>query len=214
MLIDKGMLALRKLACDISGMTKGVTVDPVRGLMAASDGHIMAVVKADPQMPEADYPVYDGLREPQEKPTGEPFQVSAEALEKVYKALPKKAHLPALAYARLDTAATAENRHAVIGVTDLESPQVFRPAKLDARPLTWETYAPFEAPAQEPTFQVSLDVALLSKLTEVLAALPYSTRSSGQKVTLKFYAKDAPIRVEAYQPLSAARFIGCIMPCR
>ena len=149
------------------------------GSTVATDGHKLIRYTPAGLPGDQDAPAIDGVSMPANAPDLEPFILSADACKAIGKALPKRATLPVLAYAQLDTAATNENGHAVIGVTDLESPQVFKPAKLEGSFPKYEAVIP--KPENELCF-VGLDVSYLIQIGQTLKAQGFKrVRLSMQK---------------------------------
>lgn len=204
MLLDKASLSV------VEATTKEDPVYSLHGCLitkdriVATDGRILATVE-NPDMPDSDFPIVEGLKN--EDGNGaklDPFVIDRDALVQIRKALPKRQHIPILEYARLDVESTNGNGSAVIGVTDLDSPQVFRPRKVEKTFPSWEKVIP----SVEPVLKVGLDAKLIARLAKIAAACSTST-SNPTGLCFEFYGPDKAAKITCR---SGDRFTGIIMP--
>lgn len=158
------------------------------GSAIATDGHM--ALKITPAMDcyeyGKDYPVIEGMDvmgkfdksddpkmtdTPKEKL--EPFILPSDAVYQLLKALPRRHRLPVLEHVAIDVAATNKNGFAVLGTTDLETPQVFKPKKLDLQFPDYTKVIPGMDKTSKWKAKVSVgfSIALLEKLVRTLKSM-------------------------------------------
>jgi len=173
MLLDKRSLLMAKSASkDETRMAlAGVRIE-ADGSGVATDGHILfkftpdAVAVMDPK----DYPHLEGV-----DPviwggvnTLKPFTIPTKDALDIAKAIPKRSCLPVLEFIALDEQKTNDNGSACFGVTDLESPRVFSPRKIDMDFPDYEKCYP--KAGNHPTAVVGLGIDVLEKAVQTLKA--------------------------------------------
>jgi len=180
MFLTKKALECHRIAAK-DGLRYGINGVLVRpdGSIVATDGHRLIVYTPKGVPPNEDSPKIEGVSNDADAPELEPFVLPVEACKTIGKALPRKSHLPILALAQVDTAATNANGCATIGVTDLENPQVFKPAKIEGSFPRYENVIP--KPENELAF-VAFSVDYLISIGQTLKAQGFKcVRLSMQK---------------------------------
>jgi len=158
----------------------GILVRP-DGSTVATDGHKLIVYTPAGQPEADDFPVVDGCN-PASEGELEPFIMGKDAVKQIAKALPKKSSLPILQLAAVDVDQTNKNGHAVVAVTDLENPQVFRPQKLEGSFPRYENVIP---KSETELCHVGLGVGQLLQIAQTLKAQGFKgVRLSLQKPTM------------------------------
>jgi len=181
MLIPKKSLLVIKAASTDSSRPGLAGVHITKdGAGVATDGHILfkytpMVVNDEgeeaPSTPDSkDYPAIDGINFTDETAL-EPFTLSADSVQTLLKALPKKSCLPILSNVALDTKATNDNGSALIAVTDLETSQVFKPTKVENKYPDYEKVIP----DGQPKMVVGFMVEKLIKALQTMKALDIKT---------------------------------------
>ena len=172
----------------------GVRVEP-DGSCVATDGKILA--RYTPRMTgilAEDYPGVQatGGVNACDGPELEPFVLPTDACKAIIKAVPKgrRCSLPILGYIALDTEQTNQNGEAVLGVTDLENPQVFRPRKPDGTFPRYQNVIPKDTDRGE---SVLLGVGLLERLVRMAKKQGFEQ----VRVTLNKKPADCPVLLEA-----------------
>lgn len=166
MFLTKKALECSRFALKDDPRFHGMRVE-ADGSTVATDGHKLIRYTPKHGMKDEDAPPIEGISMADNAPELEPFILSTDACKALMKALPRKPSLPILGYAQVDTAATNENGHAVIGVTDLENPQVFKPVKIEGN------FPKYEAVIPKPDTElchVGLDVNYLIQIGQTLKA--------------------------------------------
>ena len=176
----------------------------------ATDGFILARVST-PKRDPANFPPVEGVKP---SATFKPFNLPVDAARTIEKAIPKKSTLPILSNVMIDGEATDAKAKdgmpdcAVLAVSDLENPQVFRPRKDEGNFPKWETVIPKREDAK---FAISLDARLLTKLTQFAAKFAADDRV--HEVRIRFYGADKPVRLDA-QGEDGQEWTGVLMPLR
>ena len=164
----------------------GILVTPEETV--ETDGHQLVRVGATAIDPESFPPV------PGCTPTKDfqPFLLPKDAALAIAKALPKKTTIPVLDYAAVGAESDADG-FAVLSVTDLENPQVFRPRKMEGQFPDWHRCMPKKEDAK---VEVQFNAALLVRV------LSFITRSSEDKertdVSFRFYENGGAVRIDAH----------------
>ena len=170
-------MLLRKQALSVVGAASnddpryslnGILVEP-DGSTVATDGHILVKYTPRSQPDTADYPTVEGC-DPAKPGALVPFILPSDAAKDIYKAVPKgrKASLPILTdFVAIDVEQTNANGCAVLGVTDLESPRVFRPMKIEGSFPKYENVIPT---ADKLGPKVGLGVDLLMRICKIAKA--------------------------------------------
>ena len=170
-MINKHNLAVAAFASkEASRYTpNGILVTP--DATVATDGFVLGWVST-PKIPVVNFPQVDGVKPEAMTDDFAPFILGLEAVKLVERALPKKTTIPALrcaAIAREDRVdvATGEitgERNAIV-VTDLENPQVFRPAPVAGQ---FPNYAQV-IPNAVPKFVITVNAELLARIATAFA---------------------------------------------
>lgn len=133
MFLAKQALMVEKVCAkdDPSYSLEGIKVES-DGSTVATDGHALMKWTPTSHADTAEFPTVDGC-DPTSKGDLEPFILPADVARAILKTDPirKRQSLPILENVALDVAETNANGCAVLAVTDLASPQVFRPMKLE-----------------------------------------------------------------------------------
>lgn len=170
---------------------QAILVEP--SATVATDGHTLVWVSTPTDKPE-DFPVVDGAP----KPTREfaPFLLALDAAAAIEKALPRKSTIPVLMNAAISTEPNGDGAsRPVITVTDLETPQVFRPGKVDGRFPQYENVMPKED--AKPVFTIELDAAKLEALSKAFREFTHESNPQHHTVRIEFYGADKAVRFDA-----------------
>ena len=176
------------------------------GKIQATDGHIAVIFTPGETLDEKEFPSIEGLTVADDSTLAEqlvPFSLHRDSCATISKTIPKKSRMPILNLARLDVVQTNKNGCAVIGVTDLESPQVLRPKKLD---MQFPNMSKVE-PQGDPALIVGIGIEALEKLIKTLKALEM------KNFKLSLYGNETgPMAIDACN--SAGDSVHCLlMPC-
>jgi hypothetical protein len=181
-----------------------------------TDGHILARVTF-PQVDADSFPTVPGLSEGAAGAAAESFVMAKQAALDIAKAIPvgrKRGSIPILSHAILDRLTETEDgeRVARIGVTDLDTPQVFNSRAIPGQFPKVDLVCPKR---QDARFKVSFDLRLLIPLLQQMNSFLKSERTS--TVQFSFYGDEAtptPMRIDAHNPDTGQNFMGVIMPIR
>ena len=174
----------------------------------ATNGSYLVRVST-PKLDPANFPLVDGV-----KPSAifKPFNLPVDAARTIEKAIPKKCTLPILSNVMIDGEATDAHPDkdlpdcAVMAVSDLENPQVFRPRKDDGKFPNWQTVVPKREDAKAA---FSVDARLLARLAQFVAKFSGDRAS---EVKIRFYGDDKGIRLDARNGDTGQEFVGVLMP--
>jgi hypothetical protein len=138
------------------------------------------------------FPLIDGAPAPQENHA--PFVLGAEQAKAIEKAIPRKP-----AHEILGNAAVAVDPEGkpTISVTDLESPQIFRPAPLGGKFPEWE----YVMPKGKPVFQIGLSAAYLAQIAKFAAEFHAGRDPGAACLRLSFYSEDNKKAVSGWKPV-------------
>jgi hypothetical protein len=183
-MLNKHNLNLAKLApTNERRLAAGIRVTP--SITAVTDGSLLATVTTADMKP-ADTPEIPGFSGASLEFT--PFTLDKDTALKVAKALPRRCHIPILNFAFVGK--SEDNGHAELAVTDLDSPQVFRPKKVD-HPSSypdWEKVIPLpEHSTGKMVVNADALIALLQQAKDMA-----HTRSHAVKIEL--YCRPVPPR--------------------
>jgi hypothetical protein len=165
---------------------QGILIEP-DGSAVATDGHRLAKFTPAAVPPGEDFPKVEGL-DAAALDELKAFILPVDAAKAIRKAVPKVKHVEVLGYIGLDVPQTNANGCAVLAVTDLSSPQVFRPAKIEGNFPRYQNIIPTD----EPDFTVTLN----AKYLQDACALAQKVSGPGRTpaaVKLQFY-KPAEIK--------------------
>ena len=154
--------------------------------------------KLDPM----EFPVIEGMS-PVDGDSLAPFILARDSCEQIRKAIPKKTHMPILGTVALDVTQTNANGCAVMAVTDLENPQVFRPKKIDGNFPDWKAIVPEAGKG----VKIGFTLEVLEKMLSTLKAL--DVRCFSMEITDGL----SPVRVEA-KTRDQDNVLAVIMPCK
>lgn len=151
MLIRKEALEVWRASSNDSSRysLNGVLVE-ADGSTVATNGHWLARFKPAKGFPYTDYPAVQGC---DAAAPGElkPFIMPLDSVKALRKAVPKRHACTVLSdCVALDVPQTNANGHAVLAVTDLENPQVSRPAKVEGTFPRYEAVMPKPEAMQAP----------------------------------------------------------------
>ena len=204
MLLSKKQLAVAGAAStdETRYAINGIFINP-DGKIQATDGYIAVTFMLGEGLDEKEFPTIEGLGAVDDTALV-PFTLHRDSCLQITKALPKKSRLPIVNCARLDVAATNANGCAVIGITDLESPQVLRPKKIDSQ---FPDFSKVE-PSGNPALSVGIGIDALEKLIKTLKALEVTS------FKLSLYDDGAgPMSIDAHN--KAGDSVHCLlMPYR
>ena len=171
----------------------------------ATNGSYLVRVST-PKLDPANFPPVDGV-----KPSAifKPFNLSVDAARTIEKAIPKKSILPILSNVMIDGEATdAKPKEgvdcAVLAVSDLENPQVFRPRKDDGKFPNWQAVVPKREDAKAA---FSVDARLLARLAQFVAKFSDGRAS---EVKIRFYGENGAIRLDARNSDTGQEFVGVL----
>ena len=175
----------------------------------ATDGTVLVRVST-PELDPKSFPQVDGITA---STTFKPFNLPVDAAKAIEKSIPKKCSIPILSNVMIDGKATDAKPKdgmpdcAVLAVSDLENPQVFRPKKDDGKFPNWQTATPKREDAK---FAICLDARLLAKLAQFAAKF---ANDRTRELRIRFYADDKPIRLDARSE-DGQEWTGVLMPLR
>lgn len=175
----------------------------------ATQGTILVKVST-PKLDPANFPPVDGVKP---SATFKPFLLSVDAAKQIEKAIPKRCSLPILSNVMIDGKATDAKPTdgtpdwAVLAVSDLENPQVFRPMKGAGQFPKWQAVVPKREDAK---FGICLDARLLAKLVQFAARF---VDDREPEVRIRFYDDGKAIRLDA-RNIDGQEFTGVLMPRR
>jgi len=211
MLLDKRSLLMAKAASkDDSRLSiQGVRIE-ADGTGVATDGHILFKFTPDKdtiQDPK-DYPTLEGVNPVGAPANGNeglhPFTIPTRDALDIAKAVPKRNPLPILEYIALDEQRTNDNGSACFGVTDLDSPRVFSPRKIDAdfpdHSKLW--------PKGKATVRIGLDVDKLDIMVQVLKA------AGVEAISLEIHDPLSAMVVRSDMIKDGGTVTGLVMPRR
>ncbi len=209
MLLHPNTLRVAKAAStDTSRVVlQGVYITPDGGGVA-TDGHLL--VKFTPKdIPDGkDYPVIEGVKADDDGAKLKPFTLPSEAAAEILKAIPKKrTTLPILGNIALDVVETNNNGAAVMGVTDLENPRIFKSKKMEG---TYPDYEKVIPSGKKPVLEIGLGIDVMLKTLNTLKAL-YSEQKL-QGLRFKFYGSDKPFRIEG--KADSGDVLAVVMPMK
>lgn len=170
------------------GATTGILVTPERTV--ASDGHKLITIttpKADPE----DYPMVQNAPGAVTR-TFTPFILQKSDALNIAKAIPNgKLKLPILGHAAIYSKSD-ENATAFIGVTNLDTAQMFTPCKMDASYPNWERVIPKQ---EDATLTIAIDARLIRDLmTQYIDAV--ADKTCPVVVTWRFSDRKSAIRMD------------------
>ena len=212
MLIHPNTLKVAKAAStdDQRFTLNSVYITPDGGGVA-TDGHVL--VKFTPRdMPDAkEYPPIEGMEgataADKEEPALQPFILPSAAAAEILKAMPKKrTTLPILENIALDVAATNGNGSAVMGVTDLENPWIFRPKKIEDQFPDVDKVIP--EMDKKPTIEIGLGIDTMLRALNTIKSLYPNSNHKGLR--FKFYDANSAIRIEGSN--NAGDIVAVVMP--
>lgn len=172
----------------------------------ATDGESLVRVTA-PNLKAENFPVFGDFKAADKF---KPFSLPRSSAIAIEKALPKRATIPVLNCAAIDPR-TDKGDEAVIGVTDLDNPQVFRPRKEKGNYPDYTTVIPPLEGEKGPKFTITFDARKLAKLFKSAAKF---TDDYNARVTVHLYAPDKAARFEARNEGTGQEWTGICMPVR
>ena len=208
MLYSKRQLAVRHAA---STEATRFNLNGVRfhadGSTEATNGHILCRITAKaPPLDEYPSPKGSSLDGAILEGEQEPFTFPIDAVNRLVKAIPKKAHFPILEHAALDVGASNANGSARFITTDLESTQAIEGRKIEGDfPDTGKVI-----PGGKPVTTLALNLTLLCKLEKALREF------NGGKdaiANLEIHGPHTPVKLTASNP-DVGEFLAVIMPMR
>jgi DNA polymerase III sliding clamp (beta) subunit (PCNA family) len=185
MLISKDSLKCHKLAEADRYSLNGVHFS-ADGTTTVTNGHYAVRYSPKGNPPDEEFPLVEGVNV-ESSSALEPFTMPTAAVVQLLKAIPKRSAIPVCEYAALDVEATNKNGQATIGITDLESPQILRPAKLEGTFPNVENVIP----GGKAKVEVILDSTYLEKLGR------WFREVGAKSVKVSVYAADKPVKLEA-----------------
>lgn len=154
----------------------GLLIEP-DGSAVATNGHVLIKFTPAEQENAKEFPKIDGVN-PVSEETLKAFILSRDSVEQIKKAVPKhRSSFPILSNIALDVEQTNKNGNAVMAVTDLENPQVFRPQKVDADFPDYRKVVPTD----EPKISFGVSVEVLDTIVKTLKA----TNVKGVKIGVR-----------------------------
>lgn len=143
----------------------------------------------------------------------DPFSIPKKAALDIEKAIPKDKSFPGLGRVVIDGKRTDEGEKAVLAVADTERTQIFQPTKVGEF-VKYESVIPAKS---KEKFSIDLDPILLASLAEsAVGFTPADTGAgrAGKRVTLRFYADDKAIRLDAHNSETGQDWTAVLMPLR
>ena len=140
-----------------------------------------------------------------------PFSIPSDTALSIERAIPKDKGRAALSHVVIDGKQTDEGDKAVLAVTDMERTQIFQPVK-PGKFVDYESVTPKE---DEAKFSIDLNPATLARLCESAAKfIAVAGRRENPIVTLRFYADDKAIRLDAVNKETGQDWTAVLMPMR
>lgn len=166
----------------------------------ATDGHMLAWVSTAPIRSE-NFP--EVPHAPRAQDDFAPFLLATDAAQTIAKALPKKTNIPALMCAGV----AVKDGQAIVTVTDLETPQTFRPAKVTGQFPQWERFMK-EGDTPKATF--TLNPALLARVAK------FAAEFGGDRASVKvsYYGDGEAIRFDVTREETEQGATILLMPMR
>jgi len=190
---------------------QGILVSPEGTVV--TDGHVLMKVTL-PDMPEDSAPVIDGCT-----PTAEfkPFILPKAAALDIAKQIPKSSTIPVIQNVFVGSETDAETvdpksdepKPVVLGVTDLETPKVFRPKRLTGNFPDYTRVIPKDETAE---FAIGMDMKLLSRLVKQLDS--FIDNKSISAATLYFKDEDSAMWIKARNAETGQEAVAIGMPFR
>jgi hypothetical protein len=191
MLLNKQNLAIVSLAPTDGGRfsLEGVRITPEETLV--TNGHLLIRVTT-PNIESMQFPQIHGLTSTD---SFEPFTLPRAAALAIEKAIPGKSTIPVLCHAVIGKE-TDDSDNAVIGVTDMDMPQLFSPRKLIGDfPDLDKVTPPKEGCIYKVVFNVKYMIALL-KQVEKFHASDGGGRRFDPGVALRLYGEKIALRLD------------------
>jgi len=180
------------------------------GSLVACDGHILLKVAPAADDPK-NFPAIEGCNPVEDEGVVlQPFILSTDTVNQLKKAGGKPSrYKPILNNIALDVAQTNANGNAVMAVTDLETPQVFRPKKVDGQFPDYTKAVPAKG---QNNLRIGWTVEVLEKMVKTLKALDCETFA--MEIDTKSSTDNlSPVRIDA-MTTDSYPIEGAIMPCR
>jgi len=205
MLLNKYNFELAKLASKDSSRysLNGIHVTPNETM--ETDGHQLVRITAV-DLAVSQFPAVDGI---EAVDTWEPFSLTTQHALEIAKAIPggRQTNFPVLKNAVIGR---TENGTACVGVTDLDSPKVFRPRKLEGQFPKVDQVTP-KIGAEKIAISLGLDI--LVPVLETLRKFA-ADNEGGSAVILRIKDKDSPIRLECENIETGQKAVAVVMPRR
>lgn len=206
MYLNRANLEIAALASTDASRLGLCSVRVEAGRTMATDGHALGIV-ATPALDPKDYPAVGGLTETD---AGfQPCSIPVDTAKALLRAIPKRSHVPVLACAKVDVAASNANGVFRAVTTDLETTTPVEGRKIEASYPDVDQVVPSGKPAHTTAF----DASLLGKV--LTTAVKMGLRGRTPTVTLAFYGKDGegPVKITAETEAGqAVTFV--VMPVR
>lgn len=210
MLLRKEALELHRAVSVSDPRLNGILVR-AGGNTVATDGHILFHYQPDGETDPSEYPSLPGC-DPAAGGELAEFVLPVDSCKEILRSLPKgrSCPMPVLReFVALDVPETNANGCAVLGTTDLESPQVFRPMKPEAEFPRWESIVSSES-ARTGDRKVCLGIGVLEKALKTLKALGAESAVFGLAEPEAGDRALKPVTVTADLP--TGKVFGLIMP--
>ena len=179
------------------------------GSAVATDGHQLVKWTPTETVSGENYPAIEGMNANNKNAVLKPFTLPIKSAVEILKAVPKRRTLPVLENIALDVNASNNNPFAVLGVTDLKNPRIFKPKKLDEEYPDYNKIIPAED--KKPTFEIGLRVDVLLKMLNTIKSL-YPGGKPTAMLKFKFYGPNTAIRIEGHT--DTGEIVAVIMPMR
>lgn len=181
-MLNKRNLAVAQFASKEASrwVMQAIKVD--KDATVATDGHRLVWV-SKPSSKSVDFPTVDGFEGGQDDAS---FLLDADAAKAIEKVIPKS-KIPILNNA----AVRVDGEQAIVCVTNLDNPQVFKPRPVSGQYPNFDMVMPKDA----PTFQIAVNAEYLAQIAKFAAQF-----SDNHKVVLSFYgttADNKPMRFDA-----------------
>jgi len=170
----------------------------------ATDAHRLIEVSMTDQENAKDFPAIPGNNG---GPAADlkPFSIGADDVKSLLKAVPKKTRTPILLNALIDVAATNANGHAVVSVTDLQTPITMSLVKVDGDFPNYELVFPKE----NPVITIGFNPDLLADTLKTISKI-----TDGAGVTVELFGPDKPLLIHGENKETGQKVRALVMPMR
>lgn len=210
-LINKHNLAVGQFAAKNESRYSMHAIQVSEQGTCATDGACLVKVSA-PNQKASEFPLIDGV-ERQENIT--PFLLPLDAAQKIAKAMPQNERIPVLNTALVAASPVhGENpKPATIAVTDLDTPQVFKPRCLNGQFPNVDDVIPKD----EPAFEIVLPAHYLAKLAKAagdFSDLRGTGENSDEYLLLQMWDRSKAVVIRTRNTETEQDWFAMLMPVK